>query len=328
MEQSTIKVHKKDDNLLVTTSSKRFNGEKSRYRQQVKDEVKDEVTANTASDDGAGDKVKDKVKSDETKLVPTNSDVNDGADDKVKDKVKDEMTTNTRSSSGVDNRDECNHRLTLEGRQLRRKVGLSDGERRIAENRSVTIGIRDEAHAIHSKGKHTGIRDVLPEMGEGSALETLDEETPPPHWVKLNVGRSVVINGTRQNLLTSVPAAKVHGLGTVQRAYGGIDYLVDTHGRRFRMRLNGKQLFIDALIRNKKGKLRKITLVHDSGASLNVLSTKTGNKWGNAGDEIIRVGGFEGSTAGLRWQQPGSIHAPRGNIYSTGCIRCPECRRG
>ena len=63
------------------------------------------------------------------------------------------------------------------------------------------------------------------------------------------------------------------------------------------MRLNGKQMLIDALIRDEKGKLRKITLVHDSGASLNVLSTTTGNKWGNGGDEIIRVGGNEGSTA-------------------------------
>ena len=134
-------------------------------------------------------------------------------------------------------------------------------------------------------------------MGEGSVLETLDEETAPPHWVKVNIGRSVVINGTRQNLFASVPAAKIHGLGTMQSAYGGVDYLVDTHGRRFRMRLNGKQMLIDALIRDQKGKLRKITLVHDSGASLNVLSTKNGNKWGDAGEEIIQVGGFEGSTA-------------------------------
>ena len=61
MEQSTTKVHKKDDNLLVTTGNKRPDGEKSRHRQQVKD----------------------KVKSDKNELVTTNSDVNDGAGDKV-----------------------------------------------------------------------------------------------------------------------------------------------------------------------------------------------------------------------------------------------------
>ena len=61
MEQSTTKVHKKDDNLLVTTRNKRSDGAKSRHRQQVKD----------------------KVKSDKNEPVTTNSDVNDGAGDKV-----------------------------------------------------------------------------------------------------------------------------------------------------------------------------------------------------------------------------------------------------
>ena len=53
-------VHKKDDNLLVTTGNKRPDGEKSRHRQQVKD----------------------KGKSDTTEHVPTNSNVNDGAEEK------------------------------------------------------------------------------------------------------------------------------------------------------------------------------------------------------------------------------------------------------
>ena len=88
MEQSTTKVHKKDDNLLVTTRIKRSDGAKSRHRQQVKDKVKSDKTelVQTSSDvkNGADDKVTDKVvKSDKTKLVTTNSDVNDGAGDKV-----------------------------------------------------------------------------------------------------------------------------------------------------------------------------------------------------------------------------------------------------
>ena len=111
--------------------------------------------------------------------MPTNSDVNGGAGDKVKDKVKDEVTASTPhtgSSDGVGDRDESSHSLIFEGRQLRRKVGLSDGERRIAENRSVTLGIGDAAHVVHSKGKHTGMRDVSLEMGEGSALGTLKKK--------------------------------------------------------------------------------------------------------------------------------------------------------
>ena len=307
MGRPTTKVHKKDDNLLVTTGNKRPDGEKSRHRQQVKDKVKSGKAGNaqmvpTDSDvkDGADVKVKDEKKvrwSDMTEIVPTNSAVNDGTDDKVKGKIKDKVPAGTGSSEGVGDSDKSSHGLTYEGRKLRRKVGLSDGERRIAENQSVTVGIGSAAHVVHDKGKRTGIRDVSPVTGKGSALATHDDEAAPPQWVKVNLGRTVVVNGTRQNLLASVPAAKVHGLGTVQSAYEGIDYLVDTHGRRYRMRLNGKQMLIDALIRDKEGKLRKTTLVHDSGASLNVLSTKTGRKWGNAGDEIIQVGGFEGSTA-------------------------------
>ena len=235
MEQSATKGHKKDDNLLVMTKNKRSDGEKSRHRQQVKD----------------------KVKSDKTEIVPTSSAVNDGTENKKKGKIKEEVPASTGSSAGVGDNDEYSHGLTYEGRKLRRKVGLSDGERRIAENQSVTVGIGSATHAVHGKGKRTGIREVSLETGKGSALATHEDEAAPPQWVKVNLGRSVVVNGTRQNLLASVPAAKVHGLGTVQSAYEGIDYLVDTHGRRYRMRINGKQMLIDALIRDKEGKLRK-----------------------------------------------------------------------
>ena len=84
------------------------------------------VPTNSAFDDGAGDKAKDKVKSAATERVPTNGDVNDGAGDKVKDKVTDEVTADTGRSGGVGDRDEFNHRLIFDGRQLRRKMGLSD----------------------------------------------------------------------------------------------------------------------------------------------------------------------------------------------------------
>ena len=156
---------KSDKTEIVPTNSNVNDGADDK----MKDKVKDKTTANTASDDGAGDKGKDKVKSDKTEIVPTNSNVNDGANDKmkdkvkdeitattasddgagdnvkdkVKDKIKDEVTTDTGSSHGVGDRDESSHRLTFEGRQLRRRVGLSDGERRIAENRSITLGIQE-----------------------------------------------------------------------------------------------------------------------------------------------------------------------------------------
>ena len=307
MGQPITIVHKKDDNLLVTTGNKRSDGEKPRHRQQVKVKVESDkagkaqtVPTDSTVNDGDDNRVKGEKKvrwSDKTEIVPTNSAVNDGTEHKKKGKIKEEVPASTGSSAGVGDNDEYSHGLTYEGRKLRRKVGLSDGERRIAENQSVTVGIGSATYAVHGKGKRTGIREVSLETGKGSALATHEDEAAPPQWVKVNLGRSVVVNGTRQNLLASVPAAKVHGLGTVQSAYEGIDYLVDTHGRRYRMRLHGKQMLLDALIRDKKGRLRKVTLVHDSGASLNVLSTKTGSKWGDAGDEIIQVGGFEGSTA-------------------------------
>ena len=277
MGQPITIVHKKDDNLLVTTGNKRSDGEKPRHRQQVKDKVESDkagkaqmVPTDSTVNDGDDNRVKGEKKvrwSDKTEIVPTSSAVNDGTENKKKGKIKEEVPASTGSSAGVGDNDEYSHGLTYEGRKLRRKVGLSDGERRIAENQSVTVGIGSAIHAIH---------------GKGSALATHDDEAAPPQWVKVNLGRSVVVNGTRQNLLASVPAAKVHGLGTVQNANEGIDYLVDTHGRRYRMRLHGKQMLLDALIRDKKGRLRKVTLVHDSGASLNVLSTKTGSKWGDA----------------------------------------------
>ena len=147
MEQSATKGHKKDDNLLVMTKNKRSDGEKSRHRQQVKDKVKSDKTeivpTNSNVNDGADDKMKDKVKDEITATTASDDGAGDNVKDKVKDKIKDEVTTDTGSSHGVGDRNESSHRLTFEGRQLRRRVGLSDGERRIAENRSITLGIQE-----------------------------------------------------------------------------------------------------------------------------------------------------------------------------------------
>ena len=122
MGRPITKVHKKDDNLLVTTGNKRPDGEKSRHRQQVKDKVKSGKAGKaqmvpTDSDvkDGADVKVKDEKKvrwSDMTEIVPTNSAVNDGTDDKVKGKIKDKVPAGTGSSEGVGDSDKSSHGLT------------------------------------------------------------------------------------------------------------------------------------------------------------------------------------------------------------------------
>ena len=163
--------------------------------------------------------------------------------------------------------------LTLGGATLQRKVGLDDGERRIAENECVRGAIKKSNSS--SRGKRTGNHNQA-QQNEESVLVARGLSAIPPGWVKVNIGRAVIVDDAKQNLFASVPAAKAHGLGTVQSLYDKGDFLIDAHGRRFPMRIVGKQMRFDAMVRRGDGQLCKIEMVHDSGASLNIMRPSDG----------------------------------------------------
>ena len=122
MGQPITIVHKKDDNLLVTTGNKRSDGEKPRHRQQVKGKVESDkagkaqiVPTDSTVKDGGDNRVKGEKKvrwSDKTEIVPTSSAVNDGTENKKKGKIKEEVPASTGSSAGVGDNDEYSHGLT------------------------------------------------------------------------------------------------------------------------------------------------------------------------------------------------------------------------
>jgi hypothetical protein len=192
------------------------------------------------------------------------------------------------------------HIVDARGDQLVRSLGKDDGELRALEKEAI-LGKVERATKVQKGSVLVTEAQESALGGEGIwHMELSDGEAnftqPKTQWVKKKLGATVVVPGSRRNLFAAVPAARQGRLGTVLGLGDQPDYLVDTDGRRYRLRRDGELLVFDAWIQSQAG-FRKVAMTHDSGASKNSVTKTTGEAWDCPGLDRIEFKGFEGSTA-------------------------------
>jgi hypothetical protein len=164
--------------------------------------------------------------------------------------------------------------LDEHGNELERKLGLDDGQKREAMVESV----KAEINLTTNKEQFD---DVISKAEKGE-------------WYPVNIGRSFISEDTVYNLFAAV-AARRKGLGTVlpigknERCY-----MYDGTGRRYYMREVGNQLRFTARLYGADGTYKTIEMVHDSGASANILKKGDAELWQEHGTGEVLMGGWTG----------------------------------